>query len=77
MGLKKRTSTGRSFFNNGGSKGYSMYLAESYDHVANEIMNNSSGWFGTEEDLTNLSNLITCKIVEVEVDEKGKRISMK
>ena len=62
-------------FVNGSSKGYSMYPGEGYDHVANEVMNNSSGWFGTEGDLTNLSNVITCRIVEV--DEKGKPISRK
>lgn len=52
-----------------------MYPGESYDHVANEVMNSSSGWFSTEGDSTILSNVIMCRIIEV--DEKGKPISRK
>ncbi|HBZ09134.1 MAG TPA: hypothetical protein DEO65_04490 [Bacillus bacterium] len=60
---------------NGEEKLYVQYKAKDYGHVANEVMNSNDGWFGVYGDLTNLSNVLTCSIIEV--DEDGYEIASK
>ncbi|OCA85240.1 hypothetical protein [Pseudobacillus wudalianchiensis] len=57
---------------NGDKKLYLEYERQSYTRVASEVMDSSNGWFGTKGDLTNLSNVLTCRIIEV--DEDGYKI---
>lgn len=56
---------------NGESKVFHKYEAKSYNSVANQVT--ESGWFGVKGDLVNLSNVIRCRILEV--DENGYQIT--
>ena len=56
-------------FVDGKNKRFVKYESETYSHVAGEVVENHSGWFGTKGELVNLSNVTECRIIEV--DEEG------
>ncbi|MFF2449355.1 hypothetical protein ACFVSW_20135 [Neobacillus sp. NPDC058068] len=55
----------------GSQKFFYQYKAVNYNFVASEIMGDH-GWFGTKGDIVNLSNVLSCQIIEV--DEEGYEI---
>ncbi|MED4977209.1 hypothetical protein NST70_13745 [Weizmannia sp. FSL K6-0777] len=59
----------------GSLKKFNNYEAETYNEVASGIINSEIGWFGTRGDIVNLSNVLSCKIKEV--DELGNEIFQK
>lgn len=51
---------------NGEEKTYEDFNAPTYNHAAAEVLENKTGWFGAEGEFINLSNVVSCKIKEVE-----------
>lgn len=57
---------------NGEKKTYENYNAQTYNHAVAEVMENKAGWFGSEGEFVNLSNVLYCKITEV--DDNGNAL---
>ena len=59
-------------FVNGDQKTFVKYESKNYSHVAAQVMEISDGWFGTKGELINLSNVLSCKIIEI--DDEGYEV---
>lgn len=52
-------------FVNGETQKYLDYTAQSYNHVASDIMR-GDGWFGVKGEVINLANVLSATIEEAE-----------